>query len=177
MRLAPLTRTTRLFARRVINLGSGVRLLPGQELITNRLALSWRRITQLYEQRRVLSEADPYFEEVMRGPGLKNNHDFAKAWLEGSFVPDAELDYEPEPDTELGNEPDETVATEPENTEIGTKEDEGTNDASEPKSRNTLHHKGGGWYDVLKDGKAVNKRPLRKEEAEVYAHNEDDLLS
>lgn len=84
MRLAPLTRQTRLFARRTVNLGSGMRLLPGQELITTPKgpgALSWRRITQLYEQRRVVSEADPYFEEIMRGPGKKNNPEYATAWL------------------------------------------------------------------------------------------------
>lgn len=172
MRLAPLTRQTRLFARRVVNLGSGVRLLPGQELITtpnNRMALSWRRVTQLYEQRRVISEADPYFEEVMSGPGMVNNRDFAKAWLEGNFVPDTELDDEPEA----------TTVTEPEVTETETEEDEGTDDAPGPgtESEVLVHHKGGGWYDVLRGGKAINERPLRKEEAEALVNGGDDLLN
>lgn len=173
MKLAPLTRQMRLFARRVINLGSGVRLLPGQELVTtpnNRMALSWRRVTQLYEQRRVVSEADPYFEEIMRGPGMANNRDFAKAWLTGNFVPDTELDDEPEA----------TTVTETEVTETKAEEDEGTEcETAGPETEQPaeVHHKGGGWYDVLRGGKAINERPLRKEEAEALVNGGDDLLN
>jgi hypothetical protein len=129
--LTPITRSTRLFARRVVNIGSGARLLPGQELITNPKgpgALSWRRIVQLYEQRRVVSEADPYFEELMRDCGLANNPEFAKSWL---------------------GETDDTHAS--------------------------VMHKGGGWYDVLRDGMAVNDKPLRKDEADALANSGDIL--
>jgi hypothetical protein len=83
MRLAPLTRGTRLFARHTINTGSGGRVLPGQEFSTARTAVSWRRTCMLYEQRRVVSESDPHFAELMTGPGMENNPDFARAWLAG----------------------------------------------------------------------------------------------
>jgi hypothetical protein len=80
MRLTPLTQNTQLFVRRVINLGSSQRLLPGQEFDIS--VLPWRRVNQLYNQRRVISESDPYFEELMRNFGVKNNPEFAKKWLE-----------------------------------------------------------------------------------------------
>ena len=126
MKLAPLTRHTRLFARRTVNLGSGVRLLPGQELNTRHLALPWRRITQMYEQRRLVSERDPYFEEIMRDSGTPEPE-----------VVESELEQPPK-----------------------------------------VVHKGGGWYDVLKGGEALNEKPLRKDEAQAQAiAAENDLLS
>lgn len=165
MKLAPLTRQTRLFARRVVNLGSGVRLLPGQELITthnNRMALPWRRVAQLYEQRRVISEADPYFEEVMQGPGMENNPDFAKAWLRGD---------QPAQTEEPSEEPEEAAeeTAEVDDQEPGTEPGEEDEPDGEPKSEATVVAAGGGWYDVVADGERLNENRLRKDDAEGMA--------
>jgi hypothetical protein len=98
---------------------------------------------------------------------MVNNRDFAKAWLTGSFTPDTELD----------DEPDETAVVKPETAETETEEDEGTGDAPGSEPQITVHHKGGGWYDVLRDGEAINEKPLRKDEAEILADSGDDLLN
>jgi hypothetical protein len=80
----------------------------------------------MYEQRRLVSERDPYFEEIMRDSGTPEPE-----------VVESELEQPPK-----------------------------------------VVHKGGGWYDVLKGGEALNEKPLRKDEAQAQAiAAENDLLS
>lgn len=155
----------RLFARRVVNLGDH-RLLPGQEFITNPKgpgALSWRRIGQLYTQRRVISENDPYFEELMRGPGMQNNPEFAQAWFDEQLPAYQEVDEELEtpvapPRIEA------PVVKEPE-----TASDGGTESSESSTSEVIVHEAGGGWYDVLVNGERVSDKRLRKAEVEEMA--------
>lgn len=85
MRLIPLIKGMKLYCRRSINVG-GKNYLEGQELPYKHLSLSWRLVLRLYEQRRVVSESDPYFQELMQIQGLKNNPDFAKPWLKENGV-------------------------------------------------------------------------------------------
>jgi hypothetical protein len=158
MRLLPLNRNMRLFARRVVNLGNR-RLLPGQEMVLTPNgpgALSWRLIVKLYEQRRVVSEADPYFEELMRGPGMENNPEFARAWLSGVETPAPPVEEEAE--AELEEEESEVPAVPPVPPVPPTA----------PKAVDIVHS-GGGWYDVLVNGEKVNEKSLRKDEAEELA--------
>lgn len=159
MRLVPLTKGMRLFCRRVVNVGCR-RLQPGEELVTTPKgpgALSWRRIVMLYEQRRVISESDPYFEELMKGPGMKNNSEFAKAWLKGSFVSDAEA-VEQEAVVETAPVPP-IAPTVPQVPSV-----------SSPQVPSIeVEAIGGGWYNVLVDGVKVNEKSLRKSEADALA--------
>jgi hypothetical protein len=167
MKLTPLTRSTRLFARRTVNLG-GRRVLPGQELITSPNgpgALSWRRISQLYDQRRVISEADPYFEELMRGPGLENNPGFAKAWLAGGAVVEPELEEEEaEEDDEADRSAEEQSKGAAPQPDPGPGAD---GDSSGPEV--LVQSAGGGWYDVIVNGERANEKRLRKWDAEILA--------
>jgi hypothetical protein len=175
MRLAPLTRQTRLFARRTINMGSGDRLLPGQELKKEHRAIPWRRLVQLYEQRRVIAESDPYFEEVMRTAGLKNNRDFAKAWLEGNFVPDTELDDELDETAASGVESAESEPAKPTKPWAEEAEAAGPDSEFEPAKPTEpwaeVVDAGGGWYDVIAGGGPVNEKRLRRAEAEALAED------
>jgi hypothetical protein len=154
MKLIPLSRAMRLFARRVVNIGNR-RVLPGQEfhiLPNGPGALSWRRIALLYEQRRIVSEADPYFEELMQTHGLENNPEFARQWLK--------IEPEPEPEEEIESEDDTATSAPP-----------------VPPVPNPPQHGpvvevvgiGGGWYDVLVDGEKVNDKSLRKNDADEMA--------
>lgn len=166
MKLVPLQRGMRLFCRRVVNLG-GRKLQPGQELITTPIgpgALSWRRIHQLYEQRRVISESDPYFEELMQGPGLQNNPEFAKEWLEGGVEEAAEqkvqapvIETAPVPAAEPAPSAPPAPPAVPQ----------------APTATVEIVSLGGGWYDVIVNGEKINDKSLRKVEAEalVESHN------
>jgi hypothetical protein len=148
MKLVPLTKNMRLFCRRVVNVGCR-RLQPGEELVTTPKgpgALSWRRIVMLYEQRRVISESDPYFEELMQGPGLKNNSEFAKVWLG--------IEDEVVPETPVAP----AVPTVPQAPSVPP-----------PLQNNvaTAEGIGGGWYNVLVNGEKINDKSLRKDEADA----------
>jgi hypothetical protein len=95
MRLIPLVKGMKLYCRRVINAG-GKNYLEGREFSYKHLSLSWRMILRLYEQRRVVSESDPYFQELMHTYGLKNNPDFAKPWLKENKVEKPKIKKETE---------------------------------------------------------------------------------
>lgn len=94
MRLIPLIRGMKLYCRRLINVG-GRNYLEGEELPYRRLSLSWRLVLKLYEQRRVVSENDSYFQELMEIWGVKNNPDFAKLWLKENGVKNSKKDPQP----------------------------------------------------------------------------------
>lgn len=85
MKLIPLVKGMKLYCRRVINIG-GRKYIEGEELPYKQLSLSWRMVLRLYEQRRVISESDPYFQELMETYGRGNNPDFAKKWLKDNGV-------------------------------------------------------------------------------------------
>lgn len=84
MNLIPLVRGMKLFCRRTINVG-GQKYFEGQALPYKQLAISFRMLLKLYEQRRVVSESDPYFQELLETYG-KNNPEFAKVWLKENAV-------------------------------------------------------------------------------------------
>ena len=140
MKLRPLTRDMKLYARRVINIGSGQRILPGQEFDISAKgpgALSWRRICQLYDQRRVISESDPYFEELMNEHGKPTKVDAAnEAATEEEILADMEAEVDA---------------------------------ANESKPAATVVEAGGGWYDVYAGDKKLNDKRLRKNDAEDVA--------
>lgn len=96
MRLIPLVKGIKLYCRRAINVG-GKNYLEGQELPYKHLSLSWRLVLRLYEQRRVVSESDPYFQELMQMYGRKNNPDFAKPRLKKNGVQDLEKEPKQKP--------------------------------------------------------------------------------
>lgn len=89
MKLDPIVTGMKLYCRRLINI-NGRNILPGQPFPYDKLSLAWRVVLRLYKQRRVVSENDPYFQELMETSGITNNPDFAKAWLEVHAVEDAE---------------------------------------------------------------------------------------
>lgn len=149
MKLAPLVRGTKLYCRRVVKAG-GRAYQPGEEIPYTKMALSWRAITQLYNQRRIVSEHDPYFEELMTVQGIHNNKAFAESWLKGRSGASEHTGFERTED----------IAED-------TWEEEQTPSQSDDAPR--LHHRGGGWYDVLVNGEAVNEEPLQgKDYAELF---------
>jgi hypothetical protein len=164
MKLQPLNRQMRLFARRVVNLGNR-RLLPGQELNPRYHNFTWRRLALLYDQRRIVSEADPYFEELMRTEGLVNNKEYAEAWLAGRKTPpmpekDMAKPVDPPPDPDEKT-PDDPFAPDPEN------------DIIVGKYRITMVAPG--WFNVFKgdDTEPLSGKNLRRKAAIVMAENLD----
>ena len=88
MKLDPIVTGVKLYCRRLINIG-GRNILPGQPFPYDKLSVSWRVVLRLYNQRRVVSENDPYFQELMESCGKTNNPEFAKAWLKANAVENA----------------------------------------------------------------------------------------
>ena len=88
MKLIPLIMGMKLYCRRMINVG-GRNYLEAQELPYKHMSLSWRAILRLYEQRRVVSASDPYFQELLETHG-HNNPEFTKVWLKENGVKDLE---------------------------------------------------------------------------------------
>lgn len=93
MNLIPLVKGMKLYCRRMINI-SGRNYIEAQELPYKQLSLSWRMVLRLYEQRRVVSESDPYFQELMETCG-KNNPEFSQTWLKENGID--KPDKEPKP--------------------------------------------------------------------------------
>ncbi len=94
MKLDSIVTGVKLYCRRVLNT-SGRNIKPGQEFLYQELAVPWRMVLRLYEQRRVVSENDPYFQELMETGGKVNNPEFAEAWLKSNGV--KEIKKEPAP--------------------------------------------------------------------------------
>jgi hypothetical protein len=143
MQLPKLDKDMKLYCRRPVTIGED-RYEGGQEfpflVLFQKGEITWRLVVLLYRQRRVISEADPYFEEVMRGPGLENNPEFAANWLGLQAAPTVVAESDPfDPEFE------------------------------ESKNEIEIRPAGGGWFEVLVDGKIVSPKRLRREDAERLA--------
>jgi len=149
MVLPPIQKDMQFFCRRVVRL-CGREYLPGQVfphlVLMRRSAITWRKICQLYQQRRIVTEADPYFDELMEFEGLSSNPDFARKWLAGAKL---EPESEPESESEL------------ENLDF---------DFAEPEIE--IVDCGRGWFEVYTDGKCVTPKRVRKHEADMIADKE-----
>ena len=149
MRLLNPERNMTFFCRRTVTL-AGQEFLPGQVLPHERLmakhGITWRKLCTLYDLRRIVTESDPFFEELMKGAGMRNNPKCAAEWLGLNCY------MEPEAKDELDDEDLLLVSFDDKDVEV--------------------RQSGVGWYDVFVDGECITPKRLRKQAAEALAKKE-----
>lgn len=146
--------TSSLLARRTFKI-NGHTIEAGKPFDWKRLSIGWRRVVQLHDARfiviaEVIEEKAP---EAPKAPVIPPVEDIPPAPPEEKTPPP--------PKQETAEVAPETPASE-EDTVYAPEVPSVVIDA-------VVHHRGGGWYDVLKNGIAVNEKPIRKDEAESLA--------
>lgn len=185
----PITPKTPLEARKAFKI-NGRPIKPGDPFDWRRMSVSWHRARILYEGGFVVVREDDsqtslvlsdleqmYIDELSQ----EEQEAFFAMGIEDQI---AELDrlmndQEPPQTPEGDGQPDGQEGTD----EQPSGESDGQSEPDEPSEPATpstaeVVHQGGGWYDVMADGKAINESKLRKADAEKLAdgHNADASL-
>lgn len=160
-----LAMSSKLKARRQFKINGHI-IEGGQPFDWQRLSIGWRRVVQLYEARIIVIDEQ---KDAPAAPEAKEPVVTPAAPIISPIVeipptpPEAPIALPVEQTTEGGNEQsEETTDVPPAPPEAVIETELVVNDI-------IVHHRGGGWYDVLKNGIAVNEKPIRKDEAELLA--------
>lgn len=163
--------SSRLKARRQFKINGHI-IEGGQPFDWRRLSIGWRRVVQLYEARIIVIDEQ---KEAPAAPEAKEPVVTQAAPIIPPIVetppapPETPIAPPVEQTTEGGNEqPEETPDVPPAPPEV-SKTPEAVTETEPVVNDITVHHRGGGWYDVLKNGTAVNEKPIRKDDAEILA--------
>lgn len=180
----PITPKTPLEARKAFKI-NGRPIKPGDPFDWRRMSVSWHRARILYEGGFVVVREDDsqtslvlsdleqmYIDELSQ----EEREAFFAMGIEDQI---AELDrlmngQEP-PQTEEGGQED--ADEQPSGESDGQSEPDEPSEPAAPSTAEVVHQ-GGGWYDVMVGGKAINESKLRKADAEKLAdgHNADASL-
>jgi hypothetical protein len=191
----PITPKTPLRARKAFKI-NGRPVSAGSPFDWTRMSVSWRRVRILYEGGFVVARGDDaktslvfsdveqlYLDELTPG----ERAEFDALSVEDQAMALQKLidgghgggqDDLPKEATDASKEDADAATTEAATTEQAEPA-ETTEDAPAVKTVE-VHHRGGGWYDVLVDGEPANESGLRKDDAEAMAaelKTAEDLLS